>query len=553
VRRGDVGETRAVEEARLLAGLEHPNIVRVYHARRHQGIWFVVFEYLAGGSLQAQLQRVGPLPLRRALELALQAASGLEYAHAAGILHRDIKPQNLLLSKDGDVKIADFGLALDLRGPRRAPGSTVGTPAYLAPELWSGAAATAASDLFSLGTCVFCALTGRLPFLANDPEQLRRAHLELEPKLPLSLPAPVRELVLHMMAKDPGARPSIASVVESLRALTQNPHRAATARARLSSDDAPNPLAGSSLEVAVRQTLQRGRDAVLLRDLVTALRARPRGIELITPNAADASLVSELARELAGERYVLYARLALPKPEASLNELIHRRLDLGSETTFETACERLLEPARDITGQAIVELCVARSPGPEQRRELETFARIADRRNVLCIAIGPSDGPPALSGFHRIELFSPSDGLAEFEARLALWMELATAGRYAFSRDGLRLASALCREEGRSWSRLAHDSLLIAAAAGLPFVTTWAVLGARSLGNPCHGVDDVPALSRRRPLSWPSGDAAALLARLRSTGEAALPRDRTTLLPATSIPPRDPERAAAPRNAASNT
>ena len=119
LRVAEIGETRGVEEARLLASLEHPHILRVYHTKRHHGVWFVVSEYLGGGSLQARVERTGPLPIPQALELMAQIASALSHVHASGIVHRDVKPQNMLLSQAGQLKLADFGLAADLRNARR--------------------------------------------------------------------------------------------------------------------------------------------------------------------------------------------------------------------------------------------------------------------------------------------------------------------------------------------------------------------------------------------------------------------------------------------------
>ncbi len=531
LRAGSAGETRGVEEARLLAGLEHPNIVRVYHARRHQGVWFVVFEYLAGGSLQAQLQRLGPLPLRRALEIGAQAASGLAYAHEAGILHRDVKPQNMLLSKTGDVKLADFGLALDLRGARRSSTQPVGTPAFLAPELWSSALATPASDVFSLGACLFCVLTGRLPFVASDPEQLRRAQLELEPKLPIGLPTSVRELVLAMMAKEADSRPSSRAVAESLRSMAANPYRPSVTPASLPKLAGANPFVSGGPEQAVRQTLRVGRDAAYLGEILSALRARPRGVEVVAPTTADALLFSEVAREHASERYVLVARLTLPSSQASLRELIIRKLQLAPDSALELACERLLEPARDAAGTALVEVCMPRDPSAEQCGELDVLVDLANRNSAPILVLAASGGARGFDGFRRIEISPAAEGLAELEARLSLWVELATGGQYTFSRDGLRLASAACREEARFWPRLAQDSVLIAAAAGLSLVTSWAVLGARAQPGPCHSVDDIPAAWRRRPTQWPSDEILARLSRLRETGEAGLLRERNTLPP----------------------
>jgi serine/threonine protein kinase len=531
LREGVVGETRGVEEARMLAGLEHPNIVRVYHARRHDGVWFVIYEYLPGGSLQSQIQRLGPLPLRRALDLMAQAASGLAHAHGAGILHRDVKPQNLLLSRAGDIKLADFGLALDLRARAKTTGQPIGTPAFLAPELWSGSTATPAADVFSLGVCLYYTLTGRLPFVARDPEQLCRAQLELEPKLPVGLPAAVRGLVLAMMAKDAESRPSSHLLSESLRALSDNPYRTATPQVSSPRLNATNPFVAGGGEQAARRTVRTGPDAVYISEFLSALRARPRGIELAAPTAAHALLLSDVALEHSSERHEFAVRLTLPNA-GLLHDLISRKLERVAPGSLSDACALLLEPARELAGRGLVEVCVRRALTEEQRRDLEVLVDAATAIDTACVLVGASSELPALEGFRRVETLGAPALRFEHEERLALWIELATGGRYTFSRDGLRLAAEACEVDGRFWPRLAQDSLLIAAAAGLPVVTSWAVLGACAQAGPCHSIDDVPAAWRRRPSQWPTAEVAKRLAALRTTTAAGASRE-----PASSTAP----------------
>ena len=523
VRTGEIGETRAVEEARLLARLEHPHIVRVYHARRYRRIWFVVCEYLGGGSLHAQLQRVGALSTKRALEVAAQAASGLAYAHELGILHRDVKPQNLLIARNGDVKLADFGLAFDTRGIRGASEQPIGTPAFLAPELWSGQAATAASDVFSLGACLFFALTGRAPFVAEDLDRLRRAQLELEPKLPLSLPPAVRELTLAMLAKNPEQRPTMGTALATLRELALDPYRTSNPSSEPVRSLPSDPFVSGGSERALASALCQGKDFAFVSELAAALRTRPVGIELLAPSLAEALLLSEVTRSATTERCELVVRLMLTQPQLSIHDAILRKSGLIGDVPFVLACSRLLDSAREGGSVGVIEIGAPRGLTASQRRELDTLSDLAHQRGTVCVVCAPVAQAPDIGGFRRLEAFADFT-LADHEARHAAWIEAATGGRVRFSRDALRVSGALCREEGKYWPDLLRDSLLIASAARLPVVTSWAVLAARSQGGSLGSIDEVPAALRRRPVSWPPTDVQALLNRLRKTGEAGFAR-----------------------------
>jgi len=205
---GDV--ERFLQEARLAAQLEHPNVVQVYDVGEERGRHFIVMQLVDGGSVKALLEREGRLPAERALELALQAARGLEAAHSCGVLHRDIKPSNLLLDRSGGLKIGDFGLARPALGASDLthPGSLVGTPLYMSPEQCKGEGLDARSDLYSLGVTLFEMLLGKLPFEGGTALAVLHKHIH-EP-VPAALraapavPAPVAALVEKLLAKEPG-------------------------------------------------------------------------------------------------------------------------------------------------------------------------------------------------------------------------------------------------------------------------------------------------------------------------------------------------------------
>ena len=209
------GLARFRAEAQHAGSLSHPNIAQIYDycEPAPPDPAYLVLELVDGPSLARHLDG-GPLSPARTLDVIEQAASGLAAAHRAGLLHRDIKPGNLLLSHDGLIKITDFGIA-------RAAGSLVhtrtgaltGTPAYLAPERFAGAPATPASDLYALGVLAHQCLTGQLPF-AGDPLVVALAHVERDmPPLPDSVPAELAALVADLTRKDPRARPASAVAV----------------------------------------------------------------------------------------------------------------------------------------------------------------------------------------------------------------------------------------------------------------------------------------------------------------------------------------------------
>jgi eukaryotic-like serine/threonine-protein kinase len=203
---------RFVREARLAGRLSHPNVVRVYDAGETDGRPFIVMEYVSGSSL-ADAGRLAP---QRVIELGVQACAGLQHAHDAGVLHRDVKPANLLVSDSGVLKIADFGIARAAESTRHTQaGTLLGTAAYLAPEQIAGDDATAASDIYSLGAVLYELLTGRPPYAFSSLAELAAQQADgaiapvrdIEP----AVPADVEAAVMHALAREPGFRPASAA------------------------------------------------------------------------------------------------------------------------------------------------------------------------------------------------------------------------------------------------------------------------------------------------------------------------------------------------------
>ncbi len=215
-------------EARICARLKHPNIVDVYTIGEREGYIYMALEFVEGMSLRQLLEKSAPLAPEVALEILHQVLSGLEVAHRQGIIHRDIKPGNILLDTSGAVKITDFGLAyLGEDASLTQEGSILGTPAYMSPEQITGEPLTPASDLFSLGATLYEMLTGVKPFAGENYSACIQKILNETPPPPSHynnrLPSRIDELVLRLIARYPEERFGEAGeVLEFIKQIEEN-------------------------------------------------------------------------------------------------------------------------------------------------------------------------------------------------------------------------------------------------------------------------------------------------------------------------------------------
>ncbi|HWQ15159.1 MAG TPA: protein kinase, partial [Roseiflexaceae bacterium] len=201
-------------EAQAAANLHHPAIVDVYDVGQDDGVHYIVMEYVEGSDLKSYI-RTGPLPIEEAVAIAAAVAEGLEAAHRLGMVHRDVKPQNIIVGPDGHVKITDFGIAKSaLSTAMTETGVTFGTADYISPEQAQGQPATPRSDVYALGVTLFEMLTGRLPFTGDSSIAVAMQHVSAEPPPPRMfnprITPQLEALVLRALAKRPEDRPASA-------------------------------------------------------------------------------------------------------------------------------------------------------------------------------------------------------------------------------------------------------------------------------------------------------------------------------------------------------
>lgn len=221
---------RFLRESRILASLDHPNIVPIFDAGEADGRLYICMRYVEGSDLHVVLAREGPLSVARAVEILGPVARALDAAHARGVVHRDVKPENVLLTTGGDVYLSDFGIAKQTATPlgATATGVFVGTPNFVAPEQIEGAPVTSATDAYALGCLLFRCLTGQPPFARSSEAAVLVAHLHEEPPsvsgLRPDLGEPVDAVIARALSKRPQDRfPTCRELIEAVAVAVGQP------------------------------------------------------------------------------------------------------------------------------------------------------------------------------------------------------------------------------------------------------------------------------------------------------------------------------------------
>jgi hypothetical protein len=207
-------QRRFTAEARVLASLDHPHVVPVYDFVEHEGVCLLVMELLPGGTLRSRVAADGGFTAQHAVAVSLACTSGLSAAHQRGVLHRDVKPENMLFSARGVLKVTDFGIAKVIGGPGTAltrVGDVIGTPAYIAPEQVRGGPISPATDVYAVATMLYELIAGRFPFDDNGEAMALLFKHAYEAPIPLrdvfpAVPEPVAAVVMRGLATDPAGR-----------------------------------------------------------------------------------------------------------------------------------------------------------------------------------------------------------------------------------------------------------------------------------------------------------------------------------------------------------
>ena len=203
---------RFYREARAAGSLSHPNIVTIYEAGEDHGRHFIAMEYLEGQTLRDVVEIEGKLPVERAVEIAAQVCDALAYAHSKGVIHRDIKPDNIQILPGGRIKITDFGIARIMEEPSlTADGQVFGTPSYMSPEQVAGKPLDPRTDIFSLGIVLYEMLTGRKPFTGDTVVTITYNIMNQDVTVPPTIPAYLERVLRRSLAKDPNLRYSSAA------------------------------------------------------------------------------------------------------------------------------------------------------------------------------------------------------------------------------------------------------------------------------------------------------------------------------------------------------
>jgi hypothetical protein len=340
---------RFVTESRIAAAIDHPNVVPIFRAGEEDGVLFLAMRFVVGDDLRTLVERDGPLAPERAEAVVGQVAAALAAAHGHGLVHRDVKPANVLMTADDHCYLTDFGLVKDLAATVGGTntGEVLGTLDYIAPEQIQGGDTGPWTDVYALGCLLFFALTGSVVFPSDVPERKLWAHISEPPPavsaLRSSLPTAVDEVVARALAKDPRERYDGAPTFAlALRQALSQPRPAAD-------DDPIGRLVAAARGRGGRLTLAADRVAARAQELQAQVSEHPpeRIVRELTdlrarPLADKAERVDALAQQLSTSRK---ARAGLDALHAGVDGVL---VELEARRDLDAVCDRLEAMARDV-------------------------------------------------------------------------------------------------------------------------------------------------------------------------------------------------------------
>jgi WD40 repeat protein len=405
---------RLLREGQAVARLRHPNIVAIHSMGGDDAATFLAMEFIEGGNLEMHLQGK-PMPPREAAQIALRIAGALEHAHAAGLLHRDVKPSNILMGLEGEPKLADFGMAAPLEGSGdlTAPGTIAGTPAYLAPELVHGSeGAQAASDIYSLGAVLYTCLAGRPPFIGQSAAAILA-------QLPEADPLPPRLF-------QPGVPQDLETIC--LKCLEKNPERRYASAANLGADLAAF-LSGEPISARPVGRVER---------LARYCRRRP------------ALVIST------GVAALLLLTLAVGGPLAAIKLARSERAAVDARTQAERANAAMLERLREslLARSRAIRLAAGLGQRDDALASATEAARIRtglDARDEVIAALAR----PEIEQVSEFSITRVADSAISFDPNHDRYAIEVSAGQIELrSLSDNRLIQALSGPKERAWSRL---------------------------------------------------------------------------------------------------
>jgi hypothetical protein len=554
-----------LSEARMVARMSDPHVVQIYGAARQGDLYYIAMEYVEGSSAERTIASSGRFTPERATEVLQQVCSALQAAHESAIVHRDVKPGNILLGAGGIAKLGDFGMAHGAAG--RNPSIRAGTPYYTAPELWHGAVALPASDIYSLGATYYHLLTGRPPFDGPDLAAIADAHLhspipdprELVPGLPPSC----ADLIRRAMAKAPETRHASARFLEwdgrrVLRDLIAGkqprpakPHRLA--------EPAPLPAAHPSLQPAVGPLadflgfVQRPFSPAPaswwpfqeepVASTWTAAREWLRGEDPIlvisgAPGSGRSAMCLRLSDEARAAGASIQVDLGADDERRSLSRRVARAAGCSdaARDDLDALLHRCAALQKESGSPPLVVLDGGSPSHPGTAGLVGLLGAAAWTRSFRIVLSGGPGLAAALGseadlrGASVAEVALPQLGRSQIARYLDAWIEACRppgAPVILVSPDALGLLALRSAGSLARINLLAGNMLLLAASQRRRIISSWEAWAASDREDWCQGV---PASTLpRRPASWPHPEAIATLDALRrSTGAPPWPAGAQT-------------------------